>query len=245
VVIGRGASAIDIAVLLHEAGANATLVARKPELGLNRPPSWRQRLRPASGIGPGWKSWFSAKHPGGFHRLPEATRLNWVRSHLGPAGCWFMSDRIARVPQLLGHNPIAATVVGNRMRLTLAPNESDDLRTIEADHVIAATGYRPRLDRLTFIHRSLRHSLRSVADTPILSAHFESSVAGLYFIGPVAANSFGPLMRFAYGANYAARQLSGHVASCTMARSEMLEPASVGQPAAMRQLSTTTTKTLA
>jgi thioredoxin reductase len=227
VVIGRGASAIDIAVLLHEAGANATLVARKPELGLNSRPSWRQHLRPASGLGPGWRSWFFANHAGGFHRLPEATRLKWVRSHLGPAGCWFMSDRIARVPQLLGYGPVDAEVVGTRVRLALARNGGGYSRTIEADHVIAATGYRPRLDRLAFIQSTLRDSIRSSADAPILSAHFESSVAGLYFVGPVAANSFGPLMRFAYGANYAARQVSRHLASCAMVRPGAAEAAQV------------------
>ena len=78
---------------------------------------------------------------------------------------------------------------------------------------IAATGYRPRLDRLTFLPPSLRASLSSVVNTPILSSHFQSSMAGLYFVGPIAANSFGPLMRFAFGAKYTARRLSQHLAA--------------------------------
>jgi cation diffusion facilitator CzcD-associated flavoprotein CzcO len=229
VVIGRGASAIDIAVLLHEAGANARLVARKPELGLNSPPSWRQHLRPQTGLGPGWKSWFFARCATGFHRLPEAKRLKWVQSHLGPAGCWFMSDRIARVPQLLGYTPVDAEVAGNRVRLVLATSGGGHPRTIEADHVIAATGYRPRLDRLTFLQPTLRASIRCLTDAPVLSAHFESSVPGLYFSGPVAATSFGPLMRFAYGANYAARRLSRHLAARPMVLPEADEAAGAAE----------------
>jgi hypothetical protein len=48
-------------------------------------------------------------------------------------------------------------------------------------------------------------------------------VNGLYFVGPVAANSFGPLMRFAFGANYAARRLSRHLAA-RFAEREQREP---------------------
>ena len=124
-----------------------------------------------------------------------------------------MTDRIGRVPQLLGYTPIGAEVVGKRVRLMLVTDGGRYTHTIETDHVIAATGYRPGLDRLTFIQPGLRASISSLVDTPILSSHFQSSVAGLYFVGPIAANSFGPLMRFAVGAKYAARRLSRHLAA--------------------------------
>jgi hypothetical protein len=98
-----------------------------------------------------------------------------------------MTDRVGRVPQLLGYTPTGAEVVGNRVRLKLAADGGRYSHTIEADHVI----------------------------TPILSSHFQSSVAGLYFVGPISANSFGPLMRFAFGAKYTARRLSQHLAATT------------------------------
>jgi thioredoxin reductase len=221
VVVGRGASAIDMAVLLQEAGSRVRLVARKPVLGLNRPPSLKQRLAPRTGLGPSWKSWFFTNYATVFHYLPQGRRMRWVRTHLGPAGCWFMSNRIARVPQLLGRTLVDAEVSGRGIRLTLATTEGRE--TIDTDHVVAATGYRPSLDRLTFIAPGLRASLRAVANTPILTSCFESSVNGLYFVGPVAANSFGPLMRFAFGANYAARRLSRHLAA-RFAEWEQREP---------------------
>jgi hypothetical protein len=43
---------------------------------------------------------------------------------------------------------------------------------------------------------------------PALSSNFESSIPGLYFVGATAANTFGPLLRFAYGAGFAAQRVS-------------------------------------
>jgi thioredoxin reductase len=210
VVLGHGASATDIAVLLQEAGAKVRLIARKDALVLQRLASFNERLfRPKTGLGPSWKSWFFVNFATIFHYLPERTRLKWVQTYLGPAGCWFIADRITRVPQLLGNTPVGAKVAGNRVWLELANDRGR--QTIEADHVIAATGYRPGLERLTFIRPSLLASIKSAANTPVLSLHFESSVTGLYFVGPIAANSFGPLMRFACGAKYAASKLSRHL----------------------------------
>ena len=48
---------------------------------------------------------------------------------------------------------------------------------------------------------------------PTLSMRFESSVKGLYFIGPMSAMSFGPLFRFVAGANFTARTLARHLGS--------------------------------
>src|SRR5690606_39234082 len=60
-VIGGGSSAIDTAVLLHEAGARPLLIVRKPniEFGIDEPlhrPLLKRLHRPMSGIGPGWKN---------------------------------------------------------------------------------------------------------------------------------------------------------------------------------------------
>jgi hypothetical protein len=50
----------------------------------------------------------------------------------------------------------------------------------------------------------------------VLSQHFESSVPGLYFVGPAAAATFGPLMRFAYGARYTAPQVARRLAATSV-----------------------------
>jgi hypothetical protein len=85
-------------------------------------------------------------------------------------------------------------------------------RTLVADHIIAATGYKVDLRRLSFLDWELQARIQSVEQTPVLSSNFESSLPGLYFVGASAANSFGPLLRFAFGAEFAARRLSRHLA---------------------------------
>ncbi len=62
-----------------------------------------------------------------------------------------------------------------------------------------------------YCRETFRHNLETVEDTPILSRNFESSVPNLYFIGLAAANSFGPLNRFACGAEFTAKHLTQHL----------------------------------
>ena len=74
-----------------------------------------------------------------------------------------------------------------------------------------ATGYRVDMRRLSCVSDELRDAVRSVEHTPILSANFETSVPGLYVIGPAAANASGPAMRFAFGARATAPRVSRHL----------------------------------
>lgn len=165
-----------------------------------------------SGIGGGWKSCFFTQAPMVFHHLPQQTRLRTVSTYLGPAGGWFIKDRIeGHIPVLLGCNPDYADVRGGCIYVRCNGDQSHfELMT---DHVIAATGYRVNVDRLAFLSGNIRSSLQSVESTPILSRNFESSVPGLYFVGLASAPGFGPVMRFLYGAGYTARRISKHLES--------------------------------
>jgi thioredoxin reductase len=216
-VLGGGSSAIDLAVLLHEAGAVVRLVARTSRLEIHSrmrlPRPLIDRLRePMTGIGPSWRSLFFANAPLAFHCFHEARRLKWVRNNLGPAGGWFMAERlVGRVPLLVGHFLREAQIQGSQVQLQFATTEGK-LHTLKTDHVIAATGYRPDLRRLNFLDRSILSATATLAGMPILSSHFQSTVPGLYFVGPISANSFGPVMRFAVGAKFAAGRISRHLA---------------------------------
>ena len=88
----------------------------------------------------------------------------------------------------------------------------DGDREIVSDHVIAGTGYEVDVDRIPFLDPALCSSITRIERAPRLSRSFESSVPGLYFIGPSAAFSFGPLLRFACGAEFAAPRLARHLA---------------------------------
>jgi hypothetical protein len=81
--------------------------------------------------------------------------------------------------------------------------------------VIAATGYRVDLRRLAFFSPEIASEIRSIEHTPVLSSNFASSVPGLYFVGVASANSFGPLMRFACGAEWTAKRISAILAAAT------------------------------
>ena len=65
---------------------------------------------------------------------------------------------------------------------------------------------------LRFLDAQLRGSLDRKAGGLRLSSKFESSVAGLHFIGPLSQMSFGPLFRFVAGADYTARTVSAYLA---------------------------------
>jgi hypothetical protein len=115
------------------------------------------------------------------------------------------------VPFVLGVEITAASVQDGRVRLQLS-DQAGESRTQVADHVIAATGYKVDLQRLSFLDPAIQAAIRSVDQTPVLTSNFESSVPGLHFVGASAANSFGPLMRFAYGARFTAHRLAKHFA---------------------------------
>jgi lysine/ornithine N-monooxygenase len=215
-VIGGGASATELATLLYEAGSNVRVVARQPSIELHtRMPSSRtlaQKIRrPISTIGPGWKSRFFTDLPLVFHRLPKSLQNRLVKGFLGPAGGWFLRGRLDQVPLLAGYQIEGAEASTDRAILWLRSGNGD-ARRLETEHVIAATGYRADIRRLPFLSAGITSQLKLFDNVPELSSHFESSVPGLFFVGAAAVNSFGPVLRFACGAKFAASRLSNHLA---------------------------------
>ncbi|MGH9563012.1 MAG: NAD(P)-binding domain-containing protein [Terracidiphilus sp.] len=217
-VLGAGASAVDIAALLLQAGADVELVARRPAIQFHDPPNeprpLLQRLKaPRSGLGIGWRSRMCTDIPLVFHAMPSSFRVKVVKRHLGPAPCWFVRDAVdGRMPMHLSTTIGSAESVACKARLELRRPGREGTR-LEVDHVIAATGYKASLSRLPFIDQSLQARIRTVDEAPVLDRQFGSSVPGLYFVGAAAANSFGPLLRFAYGAKYAAVRVAARLAS--------------------------------
>ena len=171
---------------------------------------WLRQWYPTSGLGGGWHNQFFEHGPVLFRRLPPGLRRWIVRTALGPAAGFPVKDRVERVPVLLGHTiRYAQTNGGGRVNLRLLCPDGEE-RTLSTEHVIAGTGYRVDLRRLTFLSKELHCQLRTADFAPILSAEFQSSVPGLYFVGLAAANTFGPAMRFLLGARYTARRLAKH-----------------------------------
>ncbi len=219
IIVGAGSSALELAALMHENAVSVQILAREPAQwggqAVCPPRPVLERLRvPVSGLGPGWRLWFYANLPGMFRRLPADVRVYRARSELGPLGAPWLRDRVeAKVPVLSGHVVTGAKAIDKRVRLSVRSKAGQEDLEFETDHVIAATGYRASLHRLTFLSEALRSKVVTTGETPSVGRGFSSSVPGLFFIGPLVAPSLGPLMRFVCGADYAARMVAPRLAA--------------------------------
>ncbi len=240
VVIGAGASAVDIAALLNDVGADTHLVARRAAIAFHAPskeprPLFDRITNPRSGLGLGWRSRLCTDAPLLFYQLPYKLRARVVRRHLGPAPGWFVRDMVVgRFPQHMGSTIKEAVIENGQVKLSFTDSEGQP-QTLFADHVIGATGFQATLDRLKFLDPGMRDQMKTIEGTPVLSRSFESSVPGLYIVGVASANFFGPLTRFAFGAGFTAKRISRHLSRALGSRRAVpvVEPSSA-QPAGIR-----------
>lgn len=219
-VLGRGASALNAAVLLHEAGARVTLLSRsrrihtRPATRGTAPPPQHGK-RPATLLGNSLRSKLACATPGAVSLLPAPLRRALFFRHLRPAGDPALAGRLTGFTVLPGckvHAVEAADGSGGRLRLTLTDAEGN-VRQHLTSHLIAGTGYRIDLERLTMLCPSLRECIRVDREgAPKLNRALESSVPGLHFIGAAAAPTFGPMLRFVAGTGFAAERVTAEIA---------------------------------
>lgn len=213
VIVGGGQSAVEYAALLHEAGANVHLVARRPIHWLapdtDSKRSFIDQIRaPRAGIAPGWKNWVLEYFPYLFQRFPQGKKDRYIRNHYNAAASDWLKERVVgKVTLHEGQAVEKVTEVDNAVELTFSNKE-----VLKADHVILATGYRVDIHRLSMLHPSLLAEIQTDTDIPILNNRFESSVPGLYFVGLTSLRGFGPLFRFVVGTKAAAKRVAGAVA---------------------------------
>jgi FAD-dependent urate hydroxylase len=211
-VLGAGSSALETAALLHEAGSEVHLVVRSAQ-----PPVWGSRALPLNAVTrlrdnklcEGWKCPFWDS-PAAFRLLPKDVRVVKARTVLGPLGAWWLKDRVDGVVEILGAAKVrSAQAVGSGVRLELDGPGPD---TLTVDHVIAGTGYRYDLARLTYLPEGLQARVATRAGYPVLTLAGQSTVPGLYFAGALAAFGLGPSMRFIAGTHNLAGRLARSVA---------------------------------
>lgn len=212
VVVGGGQSALESAALLHQAGADTEVLVRESVVYWTWSQPWLHNFKPlgkmlyaAPDVGPAGVSHIIAK-PNLYRKLPRALQNRWGVRAIRPAGAWWLRRRLEKVPLTTGRSVVG--VAPNCRHVTLHLNDGS-LRS--ADHVMLATGYRVNLGRYEFLPPSLLESIQQVEGYPQLRTGFESSVPGLHFLGAPAAWSFGPLMRFVAGAEYAARAVASYI----------------------------------
>ncbi len=212
-VIGGGASAIEAGVLVQEAGGSGQVYVRGPEAVFHgRTPRQRPLLEriknPTGALGASRRSWVLQHFPLLVHRLPLERRTRFASNQYGPASPWWIKDRaLGKVPIKVSHEVVSADVAGDQVRLNLK-NGDGRKKAVDVDYVIAGTGYDVSISRLQFLDPTLASRIQRIKTGPHLNSYFESSVPGLYFVGPLSNMSFGPLFRFVAGAGVAARRLS-------------------------------------
>jgi cation diffusion facilitator CzcD-associated flavoprotein CzcO len=227
-VIGSGQSAIELAALLHEAGAEVEVIARADHVRWLRRSGWlhardgavRRLLYPPTDVGPVGLSWLVAK-PGAWRYVPYGLGERIAYRCIRPAASGWLVPRTTDVTLTLARSVTDAAVHGDSLRLRL-----DEGGEREVDRVVLATGFDIRADRHPLLSAELLARVRTRAGAAELGRGFESSVPGLHFVGAFAAASFGPVMRFVSGTPFTGRALAAELASTRRAERPRPQPAS-------------------
>ncbi|PBC62114.1 oxidoreductase [Streptomyces sp. Tue6028] len=214
IVVGAGQSALETAALAAEAGARVRVVARgRGAVDFGAPPWNQPRLRPESPFGRAWSLWALSYYPQPYRHLPARARHYLVRRVLGPLGAWWLRDRFEGKVEVREVRRIVRAQVREGSPVLTVRTHEGRAEELLADHVVAATGYRVDIAAMDFLGHELRTELAVSRGTPRLGAGYRSSVRGLYFTGLPAAASYGPVMRFVCGTEFASPRLTGHLAA--------------------------------
>ena len=213
VVIGGGQSALESAALLHESQADVELLVRENTVQWTWQRPWLHTFRPVGAVlyawpdvGPAFISHAVAR-PNLYRMLPRRVQDSWRAKSVRPNGVGWLKPRLRDVTISTGLAVVSASARGNQVDLKLSDGSHELV-----DHVLMATGYRVDVRKYEFLSASLVSALRLIGGLPVLGRGFESSVPGLHFLGAPAVWSYGPLMRFVAGADFAARAVSRSVA---------------------------------
>ena len=210
-VVGAGQSALESAALLHEAGARAEVFARGPLVHWlwQRPLLHKWPIEPLlyapPDVGPAFISQIVAR-PNWYRRMPRQWQDKWGTRSIRAAGAGWLKPRVDPVPIVTGRSIVSAAPSGGRLSLKL-----DDGSERSVDHALLGTGYQVNISQYPFLDPKLLAAIRQIGGYPQLDDGFESSVTGLHFLGAPAAWSFGPLMRFVAGAEFASRAVARRI----------------------------------
>ena len=232
VVIGNGQSAFEAAVFLHEAGARVELFGRSraiewiPRIGWTRQEAIRWMFYGRGEIGSAGVS-LLIQRPNLFRRLPRDLQDRWSPWAVRPAVAVWLKSRTVGLPIRLGRSPVQAREEGERLRVRF-----DDGSERVVDHAVLGTGYRIDVRRYPFFSAGLLDGLDIVNGHPRLGEGFETSLPGLHMVGAPAAWSFGPLMKFVVGTEFASRALRSKIV-----RSQRSHTVSVSWPSRIGHVS--------
>jgi FAD-dependent urate hydroxylase len=208
-VIGAGQSALESAALLSEMGAEVEVFVRAPFVRWLWRQKWFHTFKPVArllyappDVGQAGLSHIVAR-PNLFRRLPRPVQDRWGKRAIRAAGAGWLNPRCAPIRIKTSTSVISASPRGERLSLRLSDNTERFV-----DHMLLATGYRVDISRYPFLTGQILESIRRINGYPQLDSGFQTSMPGLHFLGAPAAWSFGPLMRFVAGAEFASRAVT-------------------------------------
>jgi len=211
-VIGAGQSALESAALLHEANAQVEVIARRTEFRWIGQHSWLHHMGPLSSmlysshdVGPLGISRLVA-YPKLVSYVPLGIRDKIRTRAVRSAGSRWLPPRLANVKMTRSSTVSEARGIGDEVALKL--NDGTERRV---DHVMLGTGYQVDISRYDFLPAELTRDIEQFDGYPKLGSGFRCSVPGLHFIGATAARSFGPLLYFVAGTEFASRELTSHL----------------------------------
>jgi cation diffusion facilitator CzcD-associated flavoprotein CzcO len=183
-IVGGRQSAYEWAALAVEHGAaHVDVVHRHPQPRFDRV-SWRfvDPLIDATLASDGW-----------WRRLPQAER-----------------DAIARQFWEVGRLTLEHWLEPRLQGVQIHADTRDiDPKRFRSDRIVFATGYQADLDRVPYL-RGLGITTRN--GFPVLDAHMQTSIGGLYIPGFAATQDFGPFFGFVKGAPAAAELIARNLA---------------------------------
>jgi FAD-dependent urate hydroxylase len=193
VIVGGRQSAFEWAALMHEAGAASVNIVHRHATPAFAVSEWEwvtplvERMRAE----PGW-----------YRRMTEAERRE-IEQRLWSEGRLKLEPWLA--PRVAASSIMprpGCTVVACRERPDGALDvELSDGHTLPADRIVFATGYKVRLERVSFLRPLIEaDALRVRNGFPELDEHFQTSVPGLFITSMPAAQDFGPFMAFTVSA---------------------------------------------
>lgn len=220
VVLGCGQSALESSALLRDAGADVEIIARQSVIRWlsNVGPEPRRRslvqkaLRPPGALGPIGINWI-VQVPALYRSLPDMMHPFIFARALRPAGAAWLRDRVQGVVYTVDESITSVAERGGRLRLELASGEHREI-----DHLVLGSGYEVQAKNYAFLCSEIRAELRTHRGQAALDRGFETSVSGLYVIGPGSDQSFGPLLQSVAGTRFAASRVASSIKSAMFPR---------------------------
>jgi FAD-dependent urate hydroxylase len=196
-IVGGRQSAFEWAALLLEAGAGAIYISHRHDTPTFEDSdwSWVNELVDAMGDNPNW-----------FRRLSQTekdavSRRQWAEGRL-KLESW-LAPRLAseRVKLLPNTEMVSSVEEDGELRVTLNNGEE-----VVCDKVIFATGYKVDITRVPVLSSgNILTQLETRNGFPVLDAHLQTSVPGLFITSMPAMQDFGPFFGFTIAVRVSAK----------------------------------------